>query len=129
MVDPEAALAIVVCASPSGEAQTRAARRPGRPFALVGGQVHHGDMRGTGHLATAVLILVLLSGCGDDPSVVTGTGTVTSSAGTVDVECLGRYKLLERIASWFELRVTIVLPQPPPNQIDLRANLVWNRHV
>jgi hypothetical protein len=50
-------------------------------------------MRGTAPVAAAVLILVVLSGCGDDPSVVTGTGTVTTSAGTLDVECRGRYKV------------------------------------
>jgi hypothetical protein len=34
-----------------------------------------------------------LAACGDDPSIVTGGGTVTTSAGTVEVECLGRYRV------------------------------------
>lgn len=44
-------------------------------------------------MAASVLLLVALAGCGDDPSIVTGTGTVTTSAGTIDVECRGRYKV------------------------------------
>ena len=56
-------------------------------------------MRATARFAAAVLFPVLLApvllvaGCGDDPTVVTGGGTVSSTGGDIQVECMGRFKV------------------------------------